>query len=612
MDSRVMRERKVVRIRPRVNVAEQDYPRVKKSKMPGLSKGTSMAVHHTGRIYAVSGGVGSGFSPTKCDPYRDRDRYGNVENAGTCLIHVHSLSPQSEGELHFAGPPGPISEMAFAHSAAAAASEFFLGCIDARSNVGIYRLTTDGFKDFCNLRKENYFIYINNAELETLPFIRWCPFACPEATDEDFSKTLLVGVGAKVEILHLHKLRTEGQATYTAPTFATPSRQVFEDHLAIIIDAKISPDGSGFATASMDGTIKFYLAEGNSNTDGYAFADFYECENDDRITSITFPDDITHRRSDLYPWSRMIVGLNGNLKLLLIDLTEKDKPTLQTIELMIGDPSCPTVQPRALAVSPDGKFFLISGCNSKLFHFGLINRHIAAVTEIDLDVCIAIATMSIVLDCAHLHSSGSSFEFFVKCERGGGEARCLVELDNAHSSPYSTSSAVKRKREELAECPADSKLGHGNHSTDRKLEDDNLSAIYEKEDGEVALAEANYYEDDSYDGDVIVEHVEEIVDDDEENVPSHSSNYQNVDVVLETSEPDKEEHVLQNNDSRVEAQSPAASAKQVATNTCDESSPSESVPRMLHDLLSRVNIMEHRMGAMFEMLEDIRRNQHEE
>ena len=138
----------------------------------------------------------------------------------------------------------------------------------------------------------------------------------------------------------------------------------------------------------MDGTIKFYLAEGNSNTDGYAFADFYECENDDRITSITFPDDITHRRSDLYPWSRIIVGLNGNLKFMLIDLTEKDKPTLQTIELMIGDPSSPTVQPRALAVSPDGKFFLISGCDSRLFHFRFINRHVAAVTEIDLDVCI--------------------------------------------------------------------------------------------------------------------------------------------------------------------------------------------------------------------------------
>ena len=366
----------------------------------------------------------------------------------------------------------------------------------------------------------------------------------------------------------------------------------------------------------MDGTIKFYLAEGNSKTDGYSFADFYECENDDRITSITFPDDITHRRSDLYPWSRIIVGLNGNLKFMLIDLTEKDKPTLQTIELMIGDPSSPTVQPRALAVSPDGKFFLISGCNSKLFHFGLINRHIAAVTEIDLKEGIAIASMSIVLDCAHLHLSGSSFEFFVKCERsggGGGEARCLVELDNAHSSPYSTSSAVKRKREELAECPADDKLGHGNRSTDGTLEDDNLSAIYEKEDGKAAFAEANHCEDDSNDGDVIVEHVEETVDGDEENVPpSHLSNDQNVDVVLETCEPDEEDHVSQNDDNRVEAQSPAASAKQVATNTCDESSPSESVPRMLHDLLSRVHIMEHRMGAMFEILEDIRRNQHEE
>ena len=190
--------------------------------------------------------------------------------------------------------------------------------------------------------------------------------------------------------------------------------------------------------------------------------------------------------------------------------------------------------------------------------------------------------------------------------------RCLVELDNAHPSPYSTSSAVKRKREELAECSAeatahgekrsaeDNKLGHGTRGTEGELED-NLSAIYEKEDGDTALAEVNYYEDDSDDGDVIVEHIEEIVEDDEENVPSYSSKDQN--------EPRKEEHVIHNG---VKAQSPAASTRQVATNTCDESSPSESVPRMLHDLLSRVNIMEDRMGVMFELLEDIRRNQHEE
>ena len=67
----------------------------------------------------------------------------------------------------------------------------------------------------------------------------------PQATDEDFSKTLLTVSGAKVEVLHIHKIRTEGQATYSASTFAAPSRQVFEDHRAIIVDAKISPDGSG-------------------------------------------------------------------------------------------------------------------------------------------------------------------------------------------------------------------------------------------------------------------------------------------------------------------------------------------------------------------------------
>lgn len=68
---------------------------------------------------------------------------------------------------------------------------------------------------------------------------------CPQAVEEDFSKTLLTVVGAKVELVHLDKIRTEGQQTYTASTYSSPGHQVFEDHKSTIVDAKISPDGSG-------------------------------------------------------------------------------------------------------------------------------------------------------------------------------------------------------------------------------------------------------------------------------------------------------------------------------------------------------------------------------
>lgn len=98
---------------------------------------------------------------------------------GTCLIHVHSLAESDE--LHFVGPPGPIVDMAFAHSATPA-SEFFLGCMDARGNVGVYRLTCQDL-GFCNLKKENFLIWMNDgapSSIEGSPFIRWCPFACPE------------------------------------------------------------------------------------------------------------------------------------------------------------------------------------------------------------------------------------------------------------------------------------------------------------------------------------------------------------------------------------------------------------------------------------------------
>merc|ERR1719305_971926 len=60
---------KTVTVRPRTSITEQEYPRLSSySRLPGVSLGNCMAVHHTGRIYAVSGRVGSGFSPTKFDP----------------------------------------------------------------------------------------------------------------------------------------------------------------------------------------------------------------------------------------------------------------------------------------------------------------------------------------------------------------------------------------------------------------------------------------------------------------------------------------------------------------------------------------------------------------
>ena len=74
-----------------------------------------------------------------------------------------------------------VVDMAFAHSATSA-SEFFLGCMDIRGNVGVYRLTSQDL-GFCTLKKENFCIWINDgapSSIEESPFIRWCPFACPE------------------------------------------------------------------------------------------------------------------------------------------------------------------------------------------------------------------------------------------------------------------------------------------------------------------------------------------------------------------------------------------------------------------------------------------------
>ena len=89
-----------------------------------------------------------------------------------------------------------------------------------------------------HLHAPRYHIFI------PVPFCHKFPI-CSQVAEDDFSKTILTVVGAKVEVVHLNKIRTEGQDTYTASNYLSPGHQAFEDHKSAIVDAKISPDGSG-------------------------------------------------------------------------------------------------------------------------------------------------------------------------------------------------------------------------------------------------------------------------------------------------------------------------------------------------------------------------------
>ena len=355
----------------------------------------------------------------------------------------------------------------------------------------------------------------------------------------------------------------------------------------------------------------------DDNEVSYSLADTYDCGNDTTlISSIAFPDDVTDGRSDLYPWSRMIVGLNGNSMLILVDLTEKDKPTLQTVKLMPCGTSWPLDQPMPMAVSPDGKFFLISGLNQTLYHFDFTSRLISTLTELNLNLSNDIAAMSIICDYEkNMPSSGSSFEFFAKCQLGAGEFRCSVELyapkeEGIPSSPkYAIYSARKapetpmgNPEKESSEAPLNQKednfavkspasflngegnaMDNENCSLGKSHTIDNLSDVAE-----------DFSHSDYSNKDVVVE---EVVYDDETDMKVYSSNDDRV--------KSKDENDGQDMDR-------ATVWKEVATNTYDESSPSESVPRMLFDLVKRVNAIEHKLEAISQALGCIQKNQQEE
>jgi len=558
---------KKVTVRPRTSITKQDYPRLSSySRLPGLSLGNCMAVHHTGKIYAVSGRVGSGFSPTKLDP---------DERIKSVMLHVYSLNHIGD-ELHFIGPPGPVVDMAFTHCSTSD-TEFFLGCMDVKGNVGVYRLTSQP-SSFCRLKNENIFTWINDGAVPLIdehPFIRWCPFACPEVSEDDYSKTLLTVFGSKVEVVHINQIFTEGQQTYYASECFSPCHQVFEDHKSTIVDAKISPDGSGFATASKT-RIRFYLMEDTESK--YFLADSYECGNDDTvINSISFPDDVTDPRSDLYPWSRMIVGLNGNSLLILVDLTEKLR-VLQEIQLLLEDIS----RPMPMAVSPDGKF-LLTGINETLFHFDFTSRLISEMTEMKLNLGNDIAAITVVIDCEKKQSPGPSFEFV--CQIGGGDFRCAVDLCEPKRSETHSSLGFAGLEEGISDGMKSEQSCHdgdggamdNKHCTsESNLSGDNLSEVcYSDVDND----------------DVIVECIEEDVNDEAQNGSTEVAGHSHELINLETDDsPRNDRHDL------------TGLCKEVGTNTCDENSPSESVPRMLVTLVDRVDRVERQLKVLMQVL----------
>ena len=236
-----------------------------------------------------------------------------------------------------------------------------------------------------------------------------------------------------------------------------------------------------------------------------------------------------------------------------------------------------------MSVSPDGKFFLLAGINETLFHFDFTSRLISEMTEMKLNLGNDIADITVVIDCEKKQSPGPSFEFV--CQIGGGDFRCAVELcepkrSETHSSPGFAGleegiSDGMKSEQSCHDCDGGA-MDNKHCTSESNLSGDNLSEVcYSDVDND----------------DVIVECIEEDVNYEAQNGSTEVAGHSHKLINLETDySPRNDRHDL------------TGLCKEVGTNTCNENSPSESVPRMLATLVDRVDRVERQLKVLMQVL----------
>ncbi|KAF7660134.1 hypothetical protein LDENG_00287480 [Lucifuga dentata] len=208
------------------------------------------------------------------------------------------------------GFTGAVTDLAFAHL-----DSSLLGCVDEAGNLVVWQLTCTSGKIL-----DQVVVHIRRPEDTPLNSHRrliWCPFI-PDDNDEnqdDGSQTLALLHEDRAEVWDLEILRANNSIWPVDATELKEGLITVKGHNQRVSEGALSPDGTVLATASHDGTVKFWQIYIEGTQDKPRCLHELRPHGGRPLSCLLFCDNHKKQDPDVPFWRFLITGANQNQEL---------------------------------------------------------------------------------------------------------------------------------------------------------------------------------------------------------------------------------------------------------------------------------------------------------
>ncbi|XP_041454120.1 enhancer of mRNA-decapping protein 4-like isoform X1 [Lytechinus variegatus] len=190
-----------------------------------------------------------------------------------------------------------------------------LGCVDQRGNLSVWHIKEEGGK----ITYEPKIQVKRSLQPSDYHRIVWCPYLPDDLSDEElsneWSNLLAVSHGEKAELWDIAVVASELGTNEILYEQVSNGLIRINGHTKAITDMAVSPDGSVLASASMDGTVRFWQMYWEVPEDPPRCLHQFAPHDGEPVMSLLFCDNHKQQDASLPFWRFLITGADRNREL---------------------------------------------------------------------------------------------------------------------------------------------------------------------------------------------------------------------------------------------------------------------------------------------------------
>uniref|UniRef100_A0A2A4JUR8 Uncharacterized protein n=1 Tax=Heliothis virescens TaxID=7102 RepID=A0A2A4JUR8_HELVI len=284
----------------------------------------------------------------------------NAVNPGTwsgMVRVVYNPEPGTDRRALIKGMKGEVQDLAFAHIQ----SQVVLACIDEQGNFYVHEIevTDSGLR--CTLLAE---VREDTGAVGSSHRVVWCPYIPDdedEAADDDVARLLLTTHDNIARMWNTRALQSAGVGTGGAVGAAGGGALCAAEHVAAILDAAFSPDGSALATASADGYVMFFQVYMHADSSPRCLHK-WQPHGGKPLSCLFFLDNHKNYNTDVQFWKFAVTGAENNTTIKIWSC--KSWTCLQTITFTPGVGTDMTLGLKAM-LDTSASYLLLSDFKSR-------------------------------------------------------------------------------------------------------------------------------------------------------------------------------------------------------------------------------------------------------